>query len=158
MSRNLFVSEDTQKEVMMSTITTRYLGDMLFESELGNHTLRIDVPAAMGGNDRGPLPPQIFIASLGSCIGAFVANYCQQSGLDARDMYVDVSFEKAESPGRLVNLKATVNLPHAECAGRERALRAVAEHCIIHETLAMFEGMEFTIVDNAAAEKELTPA
>jgi uncharacterized OsmC-like protein len=145
------------KEVMMSTITTRYLGDMLFESDLGNHQLRIDVPPAMGGSDRGPLPPQVFIASLGSCIGAFIANYCKQADIDARDMSVDVSFEKAEAPGRLVNLKATVHLPHAECRERERALCRVAEQCIIHETLNHFEGMEVTILDKTAHE-EAVPA
>jgi uncharacterized OsmC-like protein len=135
----------------MSTITTRYLGDMLFESELGNHRLRIDVPPAMGGSDRGPLPPQIFIASLGSCIGAFVANYCRQAGIDCSDLSVDVSFEKAEKPGRLTNLKATVYLPNAACGEREKAICRVAEQCIIHETLAHFEGLDVTIVDQTAA-------
>jgi uncharacterized OsmC-like protein len=135
---------------MMSTLTTRYLGDMLFESELGNHRLQIDVPPAMGGSDRGPLPPQVFIASLGSCIGAFIANYCAQCGINSQDMSVDISFEKAENPGRLTNLKATVRLPHAEANGREKALLRVAEQCIIHETLRHFEDMEISIVDSVA--------
>jgi uncharacterized OsmC-like protein len=135
----------------MSTITTRYLGDMLFESELGNHRVRIDVPPAMGGSDRAPLPPQFFIASLGSCIAAFVANYCRNNEIDCSEMSVDVSFEKAEKPGRLTNLKATVHLPHAACGERQKALCRVAEQCIIHETLAHFEGLEVTILDQTAA-------
>ena len=57
----------------MAKITTYYKGDMLFESKLGAHSVIIDVPAGMGGKDRGPTPPEIFIASLGSCVGAFVA-------------------------------------------------------------------------------------
>lgn len=41
----------------MPTITTRYRGDMSFTTDLGRHALVIDVPAGMGGKDRGPTPP-----------------------------------------------------------------------------------------------------
>ena len=46
----------------MGKISTYYKGDMLFESEMGNHKLVIDVPPAMGGRDRGPTPPEVFVA------------------------------------------------------------------------------------------------
>ena len=95
----------------MATITTYYKGNMLFESQIGKHTVTIDVPPAMGGSDRGPIPPDLFVASLGSCIGAFVAQYCENNGIDDTGMTVDLTFETASDPTRLVNLKATVNLP-----------------------------------------------
>ena len=56
----------------MGTITTRALGGMAFESAIGVHRLIIDVPEAMGGQGRGPTPPELFVASLGSCVAAFV--------------------------------------------------------------------------------------
>lgn len=135
----------------MSKITTYYKGDMLFETKLGNHSLIIDVPAGMGGSDRGPTPPEIFVASLGSCIGAFVANYCGKAGIDLRDMTVDVSFDKAEEPTRLVNLKATINLPYGECTSREKAILRVAEHCPVHETIDTLESIEFELIDRVTA-------
>lgn len=131
----------------MGTISTYYKGDMLFESEMGSHKLTIDVPAAMGGGDRGPTPPEIFIASLGSCIGAFVANYCAKSGVNAEDLRVDVSFDKAENPTRLVNLEVEIHLPNAECTNRRQALQRVAEHCPVHETIDTLEGVEMKIID-----------
>ena len=84
----------------MGTVTTIYKGDMLFESKLGNHSLIIDVPASMGGSDRAPTPPEIFVASLGSCVAAFVASYCEKTGIDATDLSVDVTFDKVENPTR----------------------------------------------------------
>lgn len=144
----------------MPTITTHYLGDMLFASTCGTHHVHIDVPPAMGGSNRGPKPPELFVASLGSCIAAFVAHYCQHHEIDARGMTVDVSFEKAEKPGRLVNLAARVNLPCGDFAGREQALQRVAEQCIIHETLANFAGLTIDIVSEPAAdnaEEEAAP-
>lgn len=129
----------------MGKITTLYKGDMLFESQLGDHTIRIDVPAAMGGQDRGPTPPEIFVASLGSCVGAFVANYCEPKGIDTREMTVDVTFDKAQEPTRLVNLQIKVNLPHGDCTHRQKAIRRVAEHCPVHETIGTLEGIEIEI-------------
>jgi putative redox protein len=129
----------------MAKITTVYKGDMLFESKIGNHSLVIDVPDSMGGTDRGPTPPQIFIASLGSCIAAFVAHYCNNVGLDTTGMSVDVSFEKVEDPTRLVNVVVDVNLPNADTKGREKAILRVAGHCPVHETICTLEEVDIVI-------------
>jgi uncharacterized OsmC-like protein len=131
---------------MMAKITTYYKGGMLFESKIGKHTVTIDVPESMGGSDRGPMPPQLFIASLGSCIGAFVAQYCEHNGIDDTDMTVDFTFDKVEDPTRLVNLKATVNLPHGDCSKRVKAIERVAEHCPVHATISTLEGVTLEIL------------
>ena len=129
----------------MGKITTIYKGSMLFESQMGKHTVTIDVPASMGGSDRGPTPPEFFVASLGSCVGAFVAQYCEKNGIDATDMTVDVTFDKADDPTRLVNLRDTVNLPHGDCAKRIKAIERVAEHCPVHATIKTMEGLALDI-------------
>ncbi len=129
----------------MGKITTTYKGSMLFETQMGKHTVTIDVPASMGGSDRGPTPPEFFVASLGSCVGAFVAQYCENNGIDATDMTVDVTFDKADDPTRLVNLQATVNLPHGDCAKRIKAIERVAEHCPVHATIKTMEGLALDI-------------
>ena len=126
----------------MGKVTTYHKGNMLFESKLGNHAVVIDVPSGMGGSDRGPTPPELFIASLGSCVGAFVANYCHQTGIDTSDMSIDVTFDKVEDPTRLVNLKIDVNLPNAVYEKREKALLRVAEHCPVHETITAMDGIQ----------------
>jgi len=135
----------------MATVTTTYVGDMLFETELGNHTVTIDVPASMGGSDRAPTPPEYFVASLGSCVAAFVANYCKQHGIDSTGLAVDVSFDKVENPTRLTNIGVKVRLPRAECGKRRDALMRVAEHCPVHETIEMGEIIGFELEEGAAA-------
>lgn len=130
----------------MPTITTYYKGAMLFESKIGNHVLTIDVPGSMGGSDRGPEPPQLFVASLGSCIGAFVAQYCENNGIDDTGMTIEMHFEKAVEPTRLVNLKATIKLPQGDCSKRVKAIERVALHCPVHETISTMEGLNIEIL------------
>jgi putative redox protein len=131
----------------MATITTSFKGDMLFETKIGNHTLLADVPASMGGKDRAPTPPELFIMSLGTCIAAFVANYCGKSGVDAEDMTVDVNFDKADDPTRLINIKVVIKMPKATCKDRQAAIRRVAEHCPVHETIVTIDDISFEILD-----------
>ncbi|MBN1259506.1 MAG: OsmC family protein [Anaerolineae bacterium] len=130
----------------MSKITTYYKGDMFFQTKVGNHMVDIDVPAGMGGKDRGPMPPELFVASLGSCIGAFVAQYCHNNGINADDMTVDISFDKVDNPTRLTNLKATVNLPRADCSKRVKAIERVAMHCPVHMTIDKMDHLEIEIL------------
>ena len=121
----------------------------------------IDVPPSMGGRDRGPTPPKLLVASLGSCVAAFVASYCERTGLDTHDMTVDVTdatFDKAEEPTRLTDLRVIVNLPHVTCGERERAIRRVAAHCPVHETVATMSDIAFEIRDQTGlAACALTP-
>jgi len=133
----------------MGKITTVYKGDMLFESQCGKHSIIIDVPGPMGGKDRGPTPPDVFIASLGSCVAAFVANYCEKIGIDSTDLSVDVTFDKADDPTRLTSIAVTILLPQATCQNRRKALQRVAEHCPVHETIDTMEGVDMKIMDKA---------
>lgn len=132
----------------MPTISTDYQGDMLFKTHMGSHELTVDVPPGMGGQDRGPQPPELFVASLGSCVGALVAEYCRNKGLDAQGMRVDVEFEKASEPTRLTHVRVVTHLPNADC--RERrchdALVNVARQCPVHKTIETVDEVRFDIV------------
>jgi uncharacterized OsmC-like protein len=119
----------------MTTIRTVSLGDGSFEAAVGEHRLVIDVPAGMGGVGRGPTSVELFATSLGSCVAAFVTDYCARVGLDTTDLSVDVSYEQAVEPTRLVDLEVAINLPNADVGDRREAIRRVAEHCPVHETV-----------------------
>jgi len=133
----------------MPIITTEYKGDALFQTELGSHTLKIDVPESMGGKDRGPMPPQLFIASLGSCVGVLVRDFCVHHGLESKGLTVNVSYEFAKHPNRMTDIIVDVALPNADCNDdcTRKALEHVAAHCPVHETIATLSEVKFNIVD-----------
>ena len=134
----------------MGKISTVYKGDMLFESEIGKHRVLIDVPAAMGGSDRAPTPPEIFVASLGSCVAAFVVQYCERSGTDAGGIRVDVSFDKVENPSAADQFQGHHRAAARDCKQRREAWLRVAEHCIVHETISNMGEIELEVLDKTA--------
>lgn len=132
----------------MGQVITQHKGGMLFESEVGEHKLTIEGPESWGGKNRGPMPPQLFMASIGSCVGVLVAHFCNTHGLDDTDLKVTVDYDTAESPTRFDNINVTINLPKAICDDDciRRALKSVAEHCPVHETITTLDKINFNII------------
>ncbi len=131
----------------MSIAITRYQGDMLFETEVGGQRITTDVTPPMGGKGRAPTPPDLFVVSIGACIAAFVARYCEQEGIDTGGLTVETAFEKTEKPAFLTDFRVEVKLPNGTCGNREAAVERVADHCIIHETLHHLKQLEIRIHD-----------
>jgi uncharacterized OsmC-like protein len=129
----------------MAKISTYHQGDMLFSTQLGKHNVLIDVPPSMGGSDRGPTPPEFFVASLGSCVAALVANYCNNAGIDTEGLAVDVTFDKVEDPARLSNVQVLIHLPNGNVNGREKAILRVAERCPVHETICTMDTVKISL-------------
>jgi putative redox protein len=120
---------------------------MLFETEVGGQHIVTDVTPTMGGKGRAPTPPDLFVVSLGACVAAFVAHYCEQQGIDTRELTVETAYEKTDKPAFLTDFRVDVRLPHAECGDRHGAVQRVADHCIIHETLHHLKNLQISILD-----------
>lgn len=129
----------------MAEITVKHMGDMKFETQIGNHQIIIDVPSEMGGKNRGPTPPQLFVASLSSCIAVFATSYCNNAGIDADGLSVSLSFDKLDNPTRLGNFKARINIPKGDVGKRKKAVIHAASHCPIHETIHLPQQVDITL-------------
>ena len=136
----------------MPTLTSKHQGMNLFSTEIGEHVVDVDVPLSKGGADRAPTAPQVMIAAIGSCIGTFAAEYCNNAGIDTTDLSVEVDFSILENPLRLGPIKVRVLLPHGEAGPRLAAVQRAASQCTLHNTFTHFEGMEVEVRDKAMLE------
>ena len=119
----------------METLDVKYKGGMGFEARARQHALTIDLSIDKGGRDLGMNPPEIFIASLGSCIGVYVARYCQNAKLNAEGMTVHLEWELSDDKKKIGAINVSIALPEAEVGKREKAILEVAHHCLIHNTI-----------------------
>ncbi|MGB9030158.1 MAG: OsmC family protein [Acidobacteriaceae bacterium] len=116
-------------------ITVEHLGSVQFEIKARQHTIACDQPPENGGFDEGMTPPELFLASLGSCAAYYAAEYLRQKGLATEGTRVKVIAEKVMNPPRVDNIRIEVELPLA-CEERDRAGVDRAIHrCLIHNTL-----------------------
>src|SRR5689334_17988561 len=116
-------------------IRVEHLGGVQFEIRARQHTIASDQPAENGGFDEGMTPPELFLASLGSCAGFYAAQYLRKHRLATEGTIVRVAADKATDPARLDNLRIDLEIPRElsqqDLEGVEEAVR----HCLIHNTL-----------------------
>ena len=129
----------------MPEITVKHKDDMEFETQIGNHNLTIDIPPENNGKDRGPTPPQLFIASLSSCIAIFVASYCSNAAMQQDFNAKGLSYDKLTNPSSLGNLKAVIKIPNGDVGKREKGVIRAAELCLIQETIRLSPEVELTL-------------
>ena len=116
-------------------ITVNHLGSVQFEINARQHTIVSDQPPENGGFDEGMTPPELLLASLGSCVGFYAAQYLKKFQLASEGTKVKVSASKLKEPARLgdfkIELQIPVELSEQHRAGVERSVK----HCLIHNTL-----------------------
>jgi len=116
-------------------IQVEHLGGVQFEIKARQHQIVSDQPAENGGFDEGMTPPELLLASLGSCAGFYAAQYLRKNKLATEGTIVRVSAEKAKNPTRMDNFRIDVEVP-AELTDKDRqGIQESIDHCLIHNTL-----------------------
>ena len=126
------------------TSYTRHLSGKKFETIVGAHRIVTDQPVAGGGTDAGPTPPELLLASLGSCAGHYAVEYLLARSLDVTDLEIRVSAAKGTNPARLATFRIDVNVPGIDERHQQGLLRAV-KTCLIHNTLITGPALEVVV-------------
>jgi putative redox protein len=128
-------------------ISVEYLGAVQFEVKARNHTIACDQPQENGGFDEGMTPPELLLASLGTCAGYYGAEYLKTRKLSAEGLRVRVTAEKAKAPPRLASFRVEVLLREAlDDRHREGVVRAI-HSCLIHNTLTHPPKIELALIE-----------
>jgi len=112
-----------------------HLGAVQFEIKARQHTLACDQPAENGGYDEGMTPPELLLASLGSCAGFYAAIYLRKHKLAEQGTRVRVSADKLTNPARIDNFRIEVDVPADLDQKHRDGLEQAVHHCLIHNTL-----------------------
>jgi len=116
-------------------VTVRHLDRVKFSILSRSHTIVCDQPEDNGGDDAGMTPPELLLASLGSCAAFYAAQYLKTRNLADTGVEVSVTAEKLKSPARLGDFHIRVVCPVALTEEQTEGLMRSVHHCLIHNTL-----------------------
>ena len=116
-------------------IQVEHLGGVQFEIKARQHAIVSDQPLENGGFDEGMTPPELLLASLGSCAGFYAAQYLKKRQLAPEGTIVRVTAEKAKDPARLENFRIEVQVPGELNDEDKQGVERSVHHCLIHNTL-----------------------
>jgi putative redox protein len=112
-----------------------HLDQVRFNIQAGSHSIVCDQPADNGGEDSGMTPPELMLASLGSCAAFYAVQYLKTRNLAQTGVEVTVTAEKLKQPARLGNFKIQVVFPVSLTEEQTEGLMRSVHHCLIHNTL-----------------------
>lgn len=116
-------------------VFVEHLGRVQFEIKARQHAIVSDQPSENGGFDEGMTPPELLLASLGSCAGFYAAQYLRKHHLATEGTRVRVTAEKTANPPRVDRFQIEVDVPVAFEERHKEGIEAAVKHCLIHNTL-----------------------
>ena len=116
-------------------VTVNHLGAVQFEIKARQHVVVSDQPPENFGHDEGMTPPELMLASLGSCAGFYAAAYLRKHKLAETGTRVRVTAEKAKNPARLENFRIEIETPVELTEAHRKGVEDAVHHCLIHNTL-----------------------
>jgi uncharacterized OsmC-like protein len=112
-----------------------HLDQAKFAIQSRSHSILWDQPAENGCEDSGMTPPELLLASLGSCAAFYAVQYLKTRNLAESGVEVSVTAERLKSPARLGNFQIRVACPVSLAEEQTEGLMRSMHHCLIHNTL-----------------------
>jgi putative redox protein len=116
-----------------NSAVARWRGAWRCDVDAGGFDLLVDEPPSSGGTGLGPMPTDLFLASLASCYALALAWAARKRGFELPDLEVTAT-GTYEGPGfRALELTVTSSLPAARLTPLLEPARRV---CYVSNTLA----------------------
>lgn len=119
----------------MIEVQVEHLGAVQFEIKARQHVIASDQPAKNGGFDEGMTPPELLLASLGSCVAFYAVMYLRKYKLAETGTKVRVTAGKRKDPPRLDDFHIFVDVPAGLDPKHLEGLERAVHQCLIHNTL-----------------------
>jgi len=106
-------------------IETQWMGKMQFNSLVNGHTIVMDAPERVGGEDNGPIPKPFVLTALSGCTGMDIVAILRKSQKEVKGLDIKVTGELSkQQPIEYVSIHVTYDFAGDESC-KEAALDAV---------------------------------
>src|SRR5580765_3979179 len=79
-------------------IETQWMGKMQFNSLVNGHTIIMDAPEKVGGEDNGPIPKPLILTALSGCTGMDIVAILRKAGKEINELNIRVTGELSKQP------------------------------------------------------------
>ncbi len=105
--------------------------------------IKTDQPVFAGGNGEAPAPFDYFLASIGACAGIYILSFCEQRGLDYKNIKLVQKHEFDPKKRMISKITIEIQLPEGFPEKYKKALIHAANLCAVKQH--MYDPPEFDI-------------
>ena len=110
-------------------------GGLVVDAYFGDFKVSTDQPLADGGTNSAPSPFDLFLASLATCAGYYVAAFCRERGLPTEGMAIRMTNDWNDKTHLAENVHIEVVLPPDFPSKYRRAVIRAAGMCTVKRHL-----------------------
>jgi len=123
-------------------VIARWEGGYRMRADVRGFEVRSDEPGSVGGEDTGPMPTELFLASLATCFGIAVAHVARKRGIELPEVAVRVvgTYQGL----RFASLRVEVTSPYPDELLQPLIERATS-YCYVSNTLRDTPEIEYII-------------
>lgn len=131
-------------------ISSVFLHGMAFKSNINGHSIITDTTADGGGNNVGPSPKRLMLASLAGCTGIDVVSILNKMKVTFSDFSIDVSAGLTEEHPKIyrdVHITYKIKVNEADRPKMEKAVNLSKErYCGVSAMFSSFTKVESAII------------
>ncbi len=106
------------------------------DAQVGHHVIVMDQPEDSGGEDLGPSPVEVFVASVAACTVHYLRVACRRHNVDSSRLVVNaVASPSTDGPSRLGLIQIVCHLPEDVPEELKARLISTAESCYLARTI-----------------------
>ncbi len=110
---------------MVHEVETQWMGKMQFNALVNGHTVIMDAPERVGGEDNGPIPKPFVLTALSGCTGMDIVSLLRKTGQTVDDFDIKVLGEiSKQAPIEYIAIHLIYNFKGSDEA-RDAAIQAV---------------------------------
>ena len=131
-------------------ITISFPGGVAVDATLNGHTIHTDQPSPLGA-DSAMSPFDMFLASIGACMGYYALRFCQQRNIATDGLGLTLEPMRDADGKHVDTLTVALRLPDVFPSKYEEAIRHAVDHCTVKRHLLDPPAIELTIQQGVTA-------
>ncbi|RLE11136.1 osmotically inducible protein OsmC [Candidatus Aerophobetes bacterium] len=98
-------------------------------------TIKTDQSPHSGGDGSHPAPFDLFLASIGTCVGIYVLVFCQQRNIPTRNLKIILKQERNKETHMIEKINIEISLPPEFPEKYKKAVIRAADGCAVKKHL-----------------------
>ena len=117
------------------TMEITFPGNKRVNSTYNGFTFPTDQPKKEGGDGSAPQPFDLFLASIGTCAGIYVLNFCEKRRIPGENIKITLDFHRNKRSHMIEAVDIIISLPPDFPAKYKKAVIKAAGLCAVKKHL-----------------------
>jgi putative redox protein len=121
-------------------------GNRKVDAEYRGHTIHTDQPVAGGGDGSAPSPFDCFLASIGTCSGVYVADFCRNRGIPLDNIRIVQNMLRDQEKKMITGITLDIEVPADFPEKYKESLMRVVDLCTVKKHILNAPSFEINVV------------